>query len=125
MIPGEILSLAEPVELHAGQSVRLTVTNKDSIPIHLTSHFHLMEANKRLCFDRLRAFGMRLHTHAKGAVRIEAGETTQIEIVPIGGTRRVFGFNGAVDGSLDETDPEMVLQRLIERGFRHQDEAAP
>ena len=126
MIPGEILSLAEPVELSVrGTPERLRLKNTGPVPVHLTAHFHLMEANKHLCFDRRKAYGKRLYTHAKGAVRFEPGETKQIEVVPIEGARRVFGFNGAVNGSLDETDPEMVLQRLIERGFRHQNEAAP
>lgn len=125
MIPGQILPSAEAVELPARTPPeRLTVINTGSVPVHLTAHFHLMEANRRLCFDRRRAYGMRLYTHAKGAVRIEPGETQQIEIVPIEGARRVFGFNGGVDGSLDDQDAVALVQRLIERGFCHRDEGA-
>ncbi|CAN5533605.1 hypothetical protein BH23CHL2_BH23CHL2_16090 [soil metagenome] len=123
MIPGQILPAAEAVELPARTlPERLTVTNTGNVPVHLTAHFHLMEANRRLCFDRRRTYGMRLFIHAKGAVRIEPGETQQIEIVPIEGARRVYGFNGGVDGSLDDPDRETIVRRLIERGFCHRDE---
>lgn len=122
MIPGQILPLEEPVELPVrGTPEQLLVTNTGPTPVHLTAHFHLMEANRRLCFDRRKAFGRRLHTHAKGAVRFEPGETKQVEIVPIEGARRVFGFSGAIDGPLDKTDVDTVLQWLIDRGYCHRD----
>ncbi|MEZ4524098.1 MAG: urease subunit beta [Thermomicrobiales bacterium] len=120
MIPGEILPGAKSVRLHAdGEPRQLTLTNGGDVPVHLTAHFHLMEANKRLCFDRRAAFGMRLHIHAKGSVRIEPGETVTVEIVPIGGLRRVFGFNNAIDGPLDGIDPDKTVQQLVDRGFCH------
>lgn len=124
MIPGEIIPRDEPVEINAGLPVtRVSVTNTGPAPVHITAHFHVFEANPRLKFDRLKAYGMRLDTHAKGAVRFEPGETKVIALVPIGGRRVVRGFNGAVDGPLDETGADEALQRLIERGFLH--ESAP
>lgn len=123
MIPGQIIPAPEPVEPHAPSApVRLTVTNTGDVPVHITAHFHVMEANPRLRFDRVKAFGMRLHTHAKGAARFEPGETRTIEIVPIGGARRVYGFNGAIDGPLDALDPHEVVRGLVARGFLHQPE---
>ena len=123
MIPGQIVPAAEPVEANAGSPVsELTVTNTGKLPVHLTAHFHLFEANPRLRFDRRRAYGMRLATHAKGSVRFETGETKRIPIVPISGARIVRGFQGAVDGPLDEVDVEAALTKLIERGFLHQPE---
>ena len=125
MIPGEILPAAEPVEINAGSPVTaLSVTNTGLQPVHLTAHFHLFEANPRLSFDRRRAFGMRLATHAKGAVRFEPGETRVIAMVPISGARIVRGFQGAVDGPLDETDVDAALTSLIERGCLHAPEEA-
>ena len=123
MIPGEILPASDPVEINPGSPVQsLTVTNTGQIPIHLTAHFHLFEANPRLRFDRRKAYGMRLATHAKGAVRFEPGESMSISIVPISGARIVRGFQGAIEGPLDDVDADAALERLVERGFLHQPE---
>lgn len=120
MSPGQIISEPEPVEINAGLPVtHLRATNTGDVPIHLTAHFHVFEANPRLRFNRLRAWGMRLDVAAYDAVRFEPGETREIALVPIGGRRVVHGFNDAVNGSLDDTDPAAALGRLIERGFLH------
>jgi urease beta subunit len=124
VIPGEILPADEPVRIDAGLPVtRVDVINTGPVPIHLTAHFHVFEANPRLRFDRRAAFGMRLKTHAKGSVRFESGETKSIELVPIGGARIVHGFNGAVNGPLAEVDPDEATARLVARGFLHEPEA--
>ena len=123
MIPGEIIPAPDPIEINPGDPVNhLSVTNAGKIPVHLTAHFHLFEANPRMRFDRRKAYGMRLATHAKGSVRFEPGETKQIPIVPISGARIVRGFQGVVDGPLDEIDAGAALADLIERGFLHQPE---
>ncbi len=125
MIPGEIIAYPEAVALHTSSPPEiLSITNTGDVPVHLTAHFHVMEANPRLSMDRRKAYGMRLHIHAKGAVRFEPGETKAVEIVPIDGDRRVVGFNRAIDGSLDESDPDEAVQRLVFRGFLHQEEEA-
>lgn len=124
MIPGEVISTKEPIEINAGCEVtQLTITNTSDVPIHVTAHFHVFEANPRLVFDRRKAYGMRLDAHAKGAVRFEPGSAQQVSLVPIGGKRIVHGFNGAVNGPLDEIDPDTALQKLIERGFLHREES--
>lgn len=118
MIPGQIVPVTEPVEVNAGLPVTtVTITNTGVIPIHLTAHFHVFEGNPRLAFDRRRAWGMRLDVPANGSVRFEPGETREIALVPIGGNRVVQGFNGAVNGPLDDADVDEALARLIERGF--------
>lgn len=121
MIPGEIIPASDPIEINSGSPVSaLTITNTGKIPVHLTAHFHLFEANPRLKFDRRKAFGMRLATHAKGSVRFDPGETRTIGVVPISGARIVRGFQGAIDGPLDETDVDDAVAALIERGFLHE-----
>lgn len=120
MIPGEIIHHAEPVTINAGLSVTtMSVTNTGDVPVHLTAHMHVFEANRRLTFDRHRAWGMRLDVAADESVRVEPGETVVVNLVPIAGTRVIRGFNGAVDGPLDERDVDVALQTLIERGFSH------
>jgi len=120
MIPGEIVSTGEAVEFNAGAPVALlAVTNTGSVPVHLTAHFHVFEANPRLRFNRRLAYGMRLDTHAKGSVRWLPGETKEVALVPIEGKRVVHGFNGAVNGPLDAVDVDVALERLLKRGFLH------
>ena len=65
-------------------------------------------------------YGHRLDLPANGSVRIEPGTTVEIALVPIGGARVIRGFQGAVDGSLDESDMQSALDRLIARGFEHE-----
>ena len=121
MIPGEIIPAAEPIVVNDDLPVTtVSIANTGPVTVQLTSHFHVFEANPRLRFNRRRAYGMRLDTHAKGAVRIPPGETREVDLVPIGGRRIVRGFNGAVDGPLDELDVETATQKLVERGFLHE-----
>jgi urease beta subunit len=121
MVPGQILPAADAIEINAGLPVMtVRVTNTGAVPVHLTAHFHVFEANPRLVFDRRRAWGMRLDVPANGSVRFEAGETREIALVPIGGKRVIHGFNDAVNGPLDETDADAALAKLVERGFLHQ-----
>lgn len=121
MIPGEIIPAGEPVTVNEDLPVTtITIENTGPATVQLTAHFHIFEANPRLRFDRIRAYGMRLDTHAKGAVRIPPGESRRVDLVPIGGRRVIHGFNGAVNGSLDELDAATATQQLVERGFLHE-----
>jgi urease subunit beta len=123
VIPGEIVRHEEPVTINSGSpAVALTVTNTSTVPIHLTAHFHVFEANPSLRFNRRTAWGMRPDVPADGSVRIEPGRTVTFDIVPIGGARIVRGFSGAVDGSLDSMDRNAALQALVARGYLHSDD---
>jgi urease beta subunit len=118
MIPGEVIPAGEPVTVNAGLPVStLDITNTGQVAIQLTAHFHVFEANRYLRFDRRKAFGMRLDVHAKGAVRFPPGETLQVDLVPIGGRRIMYGFNDAVNGRLDDVDPGEATCDLAARGF--------
>jgi urease subunit beta len=124
LAPGAILpGDDEPIRINEGlPATPVRVTNTGPVPVHLTAHFHVFEANPALRFDRRRAFGMRPDVPAGGAVRVEPGQTVAVPLVPIGGRRVVRGFGGLVDGPLDETDVEEVLRRAIERGYLHEPE---
>lgn len=120
MIPGEIISSGEPVVVNRDLPVRtLPITNTGDVPVHLTAHFHVFEANRRLRFDRSLAWGMRLDVASDESVRVEPGATVNIDLVPIGGARVVRGFNGAVDGHLDDPSIDQALRALVDRGFLH------
>jgi len=103
MIPGEYLLASEPIEINAGRATRrLEVGNRGDRPVQVGSHCHFFEVNRWLEFDRAAAYGMRLNIPAGTAVRFEPGDTREVELVAIGGTREVFGLNQLVEGPLDE-----------------------
>ena len=101
MIPGEYFLKSEPLEANAGRAVsRVQVTNRGDRPIQVGSHCHFFEVNRALDFDRHAAYGMRLNIPAGTAMRFEPGDTKEIELVALGGTRTVYGINGLVNGRL-------------------------
>src|SRR5213075_2567634 len=103
MIPGEYFLRKEPIDANVGRStVRVAVTNRGDRPIQVGSHCHFFEVNRALDFDRQAAYGMRLNIAAGTAVRFEPGDTREVELVALGGTREVFGLNELVEGPLDE-----------------------
>ncbi len=101
MIPGEYFLKNEPIEANTGRTTsRIAVTNRGDRPIQVGSHCHFFEVNRALDFNRDAAYGMRLNIPAGTAVRFEPGDTKEIELVALGGTRTVFGINGLVNGKL-------------------------
>lgn len=101
MIPGEIITPPGEIELNAGrETLKLQVANTGDRPIQVGSHFHFFEVNAALHFDREQARGMRLDIPAGTAVRFEPGDEKEITLVPLVGSRQVYGFNSKVNGSL-------------------------
>jgi urease beta subunit len=101
MIPGEILTAEGTIELNAGLDVTtITVANTGDRPIQVGSHYHFFEANEALRFEREQARGQRLDIAAGTAVRFEPGQSREVNLVPFGGRRHVFGFNKAIMGAL-------------------------
>ncbi|PWJ20474.1 urease subunit beta [Jannaschia seohaensis] len=101
MIPGEILCASGEITLNEGaEAVTLEVSNTGDRPVQVGSHYHFAETNPALDFDRAAAHGRRLDIAAGTAVRFEPGQTRNVTLVPLSGDRRVFGFNGKVNGDL-------------------------
>lgn len=101
MIPGEVLVAVGDLELNAGRSqITLMVANTGDRPVQVGSHYHFAEANPGLNFDRAAARGMRLDIAAGTAVRFEPGQRREVNLIPISGTRHIFGFNAKVMGAL-------------------------
>ncbi len=103
MIPGEIIVApdAAPFEANVGLETKtLAVANTGDRPIQVGSHFHFYETNSALSFDREAARGFRLNIPAGTAVRFEAGDTKQVELVALAGTREVWGLNAKINGPL-------------------------
>ena len=101
MIPGELFTAPGEIEINAGRpTVTLSVANTGDRPIQVGSHYHFFETNRALAFDRDKARGCRLDIPAGTAVRFEPGQTREVRLVAYTGARRVFGFNGKINGAL-------------------------
>jgi len=101
MIPGEIFPANGTLTLNGGHNTTtLIVANTGDRPVQVGSHYHFGEANPALEFDRSIARGMRLDIAAGTAVRFEPGQRREVTLVPMGGERKVYGFNGEVMGAL-------------------------
>lgn len=102
MIPGELFPTDGEILLNPDKgAIELEVANSGDRPIQVGSHFHFFETNSALIFERAQARGMRLDIPAGTAVRFEPGDTQSVRLVPYGGSRQVYGFNGLIEGSLD------------------------
>lgn len=102
MIPGEILTDADAYILINGNLDKksLAVTHRGDRPVQVGSHFHFYEVNSLLDFDREAARGFRLDIPAGTAVRFEPGDTREVALVALAGSREVHGLNGKVNGKL-------------------------
>jgi urease subunit gamma/beta len=102
-VPGEVIPADRPdIVINDGLPVAtIDVANTGDRPIQVGSHYHFFETNPGLRFERDKARGMRLNIPAGTAVRFEPGQTREVELVPYGGERVVYGFRGEVMGPLD------------------------
>ena len=82
------------------EALTLMVANTGDRPVQVGSHYHFAEANPALEFDRTAARGLRLDIAAGTAVRFEPGQRREVQLIPIGGTRKVSGVNAQVMGEL-------------------------
>jgi urease subunit gamma/beta len=99
--PGKVTTLAGDITLNAGRrTVTLTISNTGDRPIQVGSHYHFFETNDALSFDRNKARGFRLDSAAGTAVRFEPGQTREVTLVELAGSRDVYGFQGKVMGAL-------------------------
>ncbi|MBY6151879.1 urease subunit beta [Vannielia litorea] len=102
MIPGEVICAEGDIELNAGrEAITLMVANAGDRPVQVGSHYHFAETNAALDFDRDAARGMRLDIAAGTAVRFEPGQAREVQLIAIGGARKIYGFNQKVMGALD------------------------
>jgi urease subunit gamma/beta len=98
----------------------LSVTNTDDRPIQVGSHFHFVETNPRLRFDRDKAYGKRLDIPAGTAIRFEPGETKTVTLVDIAGNQVIRGGNKVADGAISSSNKSAAMERIKSRGFANQ-----
>ena len=102
MKPGEIITKKNnDIILNEDRnSITLKISNTGDRPIQVGSHYHFAETNEYLEFDREKSNGMRLDIPSGTAVRFEPGQSKDVELIPITGNRKIFGFNKKVMGQL-------------------------
>ena len=120
--PGACEAAEGELELNEGrESVSLEVSNLGDRPVQVGSHYHFVETNKELSFDRAAAYGMRLDIPAGTAVRFEPGDTKTVDLVAIGGNRVIRGGNNLADGAVSDEGRDETLKQIADRGFSSQE----
>ncbi len=103
MIPGEIIFGDGDIELNAGATrLTLDIVNTGDRPVQVGSHVHVPQANRALEFDRVAAHGYRFDIPAGTAIRFEPGVAQRVTLVPLAGTREVYGLTLDAPGRLDD-----------------------
>ncbi len=101
MTPGELITDGPDHALNTGRRTHtIIVQNTADRPIQVGSHYHFLETNAALAFDREAARGMRLNITSGTAVRFEPGQQRTVELVDFAGGRKVYGFRGLTQGAL-------------------------
>ncbi|MGO8697323.1 MAG: urease subunit gamma [Limisphaerales bacterium] len=118
--PGACAALDGEIELNAGRAaITLPVTNLGDRPVQVGSHYHFVETNASLEFDRGLAYGKRLDIPAGTAVRFEPGEAKTVRLVEIAGHRVIRGGNNLASGPVSESGKEAAVARATQQGFSH------
>ncbi|KID72670.1 Urease [Metarhizium brunneum] len=124
--PGAVVAVRGRVVLNQNRArIRLRVTSKGDRPIQVGSHYHFIEVNAQLEFDRGRAYGYRLDIAAGTSVRFEPGDTKTVTLVEMGGGRVMRGGNGLASGIVERRRAADVVAGLQAAGFAHVAEADP
>ncbi|ESK89936.1 urease [Moniliophthora roreri MCA 2997] len=125
-LPGTIIlsqSHGETIGINVDRRrIKLKVTNNGDRPIQVGSHYHFIETNAYLSFDRLRAYGKRLDIPSGTAVRFEPGDSKTVTLVDIDGNRVISGGNNLASGPVRDLTNGLgdeILRRLQAGGFAH------
>ena len=120
--PGAIAAAPGELVLNEGrESVRIAVTNRGDRPIQVGSHYHFIETNRALAFDRDAAYGRRLDIPAGTAVRFEPGETKTVDLISIAGKQVIRGGNALATGPVNEEGRARAARAVREKHFAHQE----
>lgn len=145
-MPGAIIVKKDsPIVINEGRArIRLRVTNNGCRPVQVSnflpytmnqfcsnskhyiqigSHYHFIETNPQLCFDRGKAYGKRLDIPAGTAVRFEPGDVKTVNLVEISGGKIISGGNDLASGIVDPGKIDAIVARLKEKGFAHVSES--
>ncbi|KAF8896539.1 hypothetical protein BD779DRAFT_1433822 [Infundibulicybe gibba] len=125
--PGAVIVQKNRITINQGRDrIKITVKNTAERPVQIGSHYHFIETNPKLDFDRLQAYGRRLDIPAGTAVRFEPGDVKSVILCSIGGEKVISGGNGIATGVVDrgKTNLARIKKNLDDSGFLHTPEAA-
>ena len=115
---GEVICADEPIVRNAGRVTKqIRVANKGDRPVQVGSHIHFFEVNRALAFDRAEAFGYRLDIPSGTSVRFEPGEEKVVDLVELGGAKRVFGLNDLTRGEAVPRNLAASMEKARRRGL--------
>ena len=119
--PGAVMVASGEITINADRPTQsLAVTNLADRPIQVGSHYHFIETNPYLRFDRAKAYGKRLDIIAGTAVRFEPGETKTVQLVDIAGAKVIRGGNNLADGPVSDAGLQIAMERVQKQGFAHE-----
>jgi len=119
---GVVSPVEGEIELNAGrETVSLPITNLGDRPIQVGSHYHFIETNASLRFDRATAYGKRLDIPAGTAVRFEPGETKTVKLVEIAGKKVIRGGNNLANGKVSAEGKKAALKRVKAKSFANRE----
>lgn len=122
-IPGELIFADGRITINFGRNgIVLVVTNIGDRPVQVGSHYHFIEVNPQLVFDRSKAYGMRLNIPAGTATRFEPGDTKRVTLVRIGGKQIIRGGNSIVDNAVDYAQSTVVMQAVRQGNYGFSEE---
>ena len=121
--PGRCVLAGEELTINQGRrAITLTVTNVGNRPIQVGSHFHFIETNRPLQFDRAAAYGKRLDIPAGAAIRFEPGQTKKVSLVDIDGNRVIRGGNRLASGSVNAENKAAALEKIKAGKYKNKPE---
>jgi len=118
VMPGACEIADGDIELNAGRAtIELPVTNLGDRPVQVGSHYHFIETNASLQFDRAAAYGKRLDIPAGTAVRFEPGETKTVKLVELAGRKIIRGGNNLANGKVSVAGKKTALKHVKAQKF--------
>ena len=128
-VPGKVVCVKGTqgrIVLNEGRKrIQLRVVSNGDRPIQVGSHYHFVEVNPKLEFDRVKSRGFRLDIAAGTSVRFEPGEGRTVQLVEIAGKQVIRGGNALATGHIhDHGRTNTMLQRLQAAGFLHKEQPA-
>jgi urease beta subunit len=120
-IPGAVTPAEGEIELNAGRkTMTVAVTNLGDRPVQVGSHYHFIETNAALKFDRAASYGMRLDIPAGTAVRFEPGETKTVTLVEIAGNKTITGGSNLASGPVSAANLAAAMKNVAANKFGNQ-----
>ncbi|CAH1427913.1 unnamed protein product [Lactuca virosa] len=118
-LPGELIFRHGYTMLNSGrEAVVLKVTNNGDRPIQVGSHYHFIEVNPSLIFDRRKAYGMRLNILVGTATRFEPWDAKSLTLVKIGGMQVIRGGNAIVDSPVTDSNVKTVIESALSLAYK-------